>query len=193
MSLSTKRALAESFKKLLRRQSFDKITVREIVEDCGVNRQTFYYHFHDIYDLIEWIFQDAAERARQSGLDYDDWTAGLERLMNYLVENRPLILNAYNSINHEVVASYIKEGLRPYCAALVSRQAAGMEPPCSGEDIEFVTDIITLAASGLVMNWIGQHMHAGEKTMREMRKLKITMNGSVRLMLRNLNENQSAG
>lgn len=47
MSLTTKRALAASFKKLLAQRGIDKITVKDIVEECGVNRQTFYYHFHD--------------------------------------------------------------------------------------------------------------------------------------------------
>lgn len=72
MSLTTKRALAGSFEKLLSKRSFDKITVKDIVEDCGVNRQTFYYHFHDIYDLIEWIFQDAADHVDEDLLDYND-------------------------------------------------------------------------------------------------------------------------
>ena len=48
MSVTTKRALAETFKKLLSKRGLNKITVKDIVEDCGVNRQTFYYHFHDI-------------------------------------------------------------------------------------------------------------------------------------------------
>lgn len=49
MSQTTKKALAASLKKLLKRKSLDKITVIDITEDCGVNRQTFYYHFKDTY------------------------------------------------------------------------------------------------------------------------------------------------
>ena len=52
MTPSTKQALAASLKKLLRRKFLDDITVKEIVADCTVNRQTFYYHFQDIYDQI---------------------------------------------------------------------------------------------------------------------------------------------
>ena len=69
MSLTTKRALAESLKKLLSKRGLDKITVKDIVEDCGVNRQTFYYHFHDIYDLTEWIIQDDAENILSAELN----------------------------------------------------------------------------------------------------------------------------
>ena len=49
----TKEMLAESLMKLLARRTLDKITIQDIVDDCGYNRQTFYYHFHDIYDLID--------------------------------------------------------------------------------------------------------------------------------------------
>ena len=55
MSQMTKRALAASLKKLLADRPLDKVTVTDIAEDCGVGRQTFYYHFEDIYGLVEWI------------------------------------------------------------------------------------------------------------------------------------------
>ena len=48
MSQLTKRAITESFMKLINQVPFDKITVKDIVEDCGVNRNTFYYHYRDI-------------------------------------------------------------------------------------------------------------------------------------------------
>ena len=54
MSDITKRALEASLKKLLLQKPLDKITINDIAEDCGISRMTFYYHFKDIYDLIEW-------------------------------------------------------------------------------------------------------------------------------------------
>jgi len=187
MSLSTKHALADSFKKLLSKRSFDKITVKDIVEDCGVNRQTFYYHFHDIYDLIEWIFQDAEDNLNQDSID---WTTGLRTLIQFLHDNRVLILNAYNSISHEVVANYIKEGLHPYCAAIVRHQADAMDTPVLQEDIDFITDILTITASGFVTQWIGNQMKLEDKTLQSMNKLRTVMNGSIELMLKNLSENR---
>ena len=186
MSLTTKRALAESLKKLMAKKRFDKITVKDIVADCGVNRQTFYYHFHDIYDLMEWIFLDAANTLNQRTTDYSRWTAGLEELMRYMQENRLLILNAYHSISHEVVNRYIKECLRPYCQAIVLRQAAELDFPVREEDLRFVTEIVVLSATGLTIEWIEQKMKASDRTMEELKKLEITMNGTVQLMLRNL-------
>ncbi len=54
MSNTTKLALEASLKKLLRQKPFDKITIADLTEDCGISRMAFYYHFKDIYDLVEW-------------------------------------------------------------------------------------------------------------------------------------------
>ena len=53
MSVTTKKALAMSLKSLLEKKTLDKITVKDIVSGCSLNRQTFYYHFHDTYDLLQ--------------------------------------------------------------------------------------------------------------------------------------------
>lgn len=52
----TKNALAVSMKKLMEKKPFSKISVGDICEDCGMNRKSFYYHFRDKYDLVNWIF-----------------------------------------------------------------------------------------------------------------------------------------
>ena len=62
MSEVTKRALEQSLKNLLLKKPLNKITINDIAEDCGINRMTFYYHFKDIYDLVEWsCLEDAPE------------------------------------------------------------------------------------------------------------------------------------
>ena len=63
MPQKTKRALAASLKHLLLQKPLTKITIRDIAEDCGVSRMTFYYHFKDIYDLAEWTCAEDAARA----------------------------------------------------------------------------------------------------------------------------------
>lgn len=52
----TKNALASAMKKLMNRKPFSKISVTDICEECGMNRKSFYYHFKDKYDLVNWIF-----------------------------------------------------------------------------------------------------------------------------------------
>ena len=63
MSQVTKRALEQSLKNLLLKKPLTKITINDIAEDCGINRMTFYYHFKDIYDLVEWSCMEDARKA----------------------------------------------------------------------------------------------------------------------------------
>ena len=76
MSQMTKRALEASLKELLRHKPLDKITVSDLTDHCGVNRMTFYYHFKDIYDLVEWCCEEDAARALAGQKTYDTWQQG---------------------------------------------------------------------------------------------------------------------
>ena len=87
MSQITKRALAESLKKLLLEKPLDRITVSDITEDCGVSRMTFYYHFRDVYDLIEWTWLQEAERALD-GQKTCTWQQGFLQIFQLVQENR---------------------------------------------------------------------------------------------------------
>ena len=80
MSQLTKRALAESLKALLAQKPLSKITISDITAHCGMNRMTFYYHFQDIYDLIDWICQEEGGRALQGRKDYRTWQEGFTAL-----------------------------------------------------------------------------------------------------------------
>ncbi len=78
MSELTKRAIQESFKKLLSNQPLDKITVKNITDDCGVNRNTFYYHYSDIYQLLEEIFLTEAQKSVEKMEVGQSWEEGLQ-------------------------------------------------------------------------------------------------------------------
>ena len=76
MSEITKRALEQSLKNLLLKKPLNKITINDIAEDCGINRMTFYYHFKDIYDLVEWSCLEDAQKALKEKKTYDTWQEG---------------------------------------------------------------------------------------------------------------------
>ena len=69
--LTTKKAIAAALKETMREKSLSKITVNDIAEKCSINRQTFYYHFQDIYDLVEWICLEEADEAIENNKNYD--------------------------------------------------------------------------------------------------------------------------
>ena len=107
MSQVTKRALESSLKKLLLEKPLHKITVSDITDDCGINRMTFYYHFKDIYDLVEWSCQEDASRALAGKKTYETWQQGLLQIFEAVQENKPFILNVYRSVSREQVETYL--------------------------------------------------------------------------------------
>ena len=92
MSDLTKRALSEALKEALRHKPLSKVTVTELTDACGVNRMTFYYHFQNIYDLIEWSCREDAHRAIEGNKTYDTWQQGFLDIFRAVEENKPFIM-----------------------------------------------------------------------------------------------------
>ena len=103
----TKYDLEASLKKLLLQKPLDKITISDLTADCGISRMAFYYHFKDIYDLVEWVCLEDAQRALQGKKTYDTWQEGLEQIFEAVLENKPFILNVYRSVSREQIENYL--------------------------------------------------------------------------------------
>ena len=138
MSQTTKRALAASLKNLLLKKPLDKITINDIAEDCGINRMTFYYHFKDIYDLIEWTCIEDATRALEGNKTYDTWQQGFYQIFEAVQENKPFIMNVYHSVSREQVERYLYKVTYGLLIDVVNEKAAGMS--VRDEDKEFIAD-----------------------------------------------------
>lgn len=156
MSLTTKKALAESLKKLLKEKTLDKIKVIDIVEDCEVNRQTFYYHFKDLYDLIEWIYAYEASKALDGKKTYDTWQEGFLHIFEYVLENKSFVTSTYYSISREYLERYLYNETYQLLIGVVEEKAINM--PVKEEDKTFIADFYKYAFVGLMLEWIRQGM-----------------------------------
>ncbi|MEJ8307012.1 TetR/AcrR family transcriptional regulator [Saccharibacillus sacchari] len=156
MTQVTKRALAASLKKLLSQKTLDKITVIDIAEDCEVNRQTFYYHFKDIYDLIDWIYTQEAARALDGNKTYETWQQGLSHLFEYIRANRNFVLNTYHSVNREHLERYLHQEAHALLMGVIEEQAAGKN--VRDADKDFIAHFYKFAFVGLILDWIKSGM-----------------------------------
>ena len=175
----TKEMLAESLMKLLARRTLDKITIQDIVDDCGYNRQTFYYHFHDIYDLIDWIFaaqtQELIEKCRACGsLD-----VGVEAVIAYMRENRRLILNILRSVNGEKLLDILYRSAQSIVLSALENHPGMQE--LSAEYRELVAEAFKYALAGLLIDW----MRAGipEDRVHKIRTMKAVYIGALEYAL----------
>ena len=103
MANTTKRMLSMSLKKLLSKTTLDSITIQDITDDAEVSRKTFYYHFQDIYDLLDWTLQEDIHRLIANEIELDNWEESIAALFAYMQANRLLILNAFHSLERDTL------------------------------------------------------------------------------------------
>ena len=185
----TQKALAESLKKLLNRKTLNKITVSDITNDCGVNRQTFYYHFHDVYELVDWIFAEEMKRYAQEGFTPDNWRDVMTRLMDNFLEERHFIINVYNSLNRKELEKYMGVFVKPAVTDIVNEIARNYD--VSAEDIDFLTSTLTASLTGIVAEWIGGGMDPSYRLRLD--KFFVLLDGMIEYILQKFEKSGQNG
>ena len=79
-----KTQIADTFSELLEKEDIDKITVTQLIEECQISRQTFYYHFHDIMDVLEWTFKRSTQILVQRSLESQDRIGALKEYLSFV-------------------------------------------------------------------------------------------------------------
>lgn len=175
MSGTTKPALEASLKKLLLHKSIDKITINELTSDCGISRMSFYYHFKDIYDLVEWVCVEDGKRALQDKKTYDTWQEGLTQIFEAVMENKPFILNVYRSVSREKIESYLHKLTYSLIECVVEEKCAGHD--LAKEDRAFIAEFYKYGFVGVMLDWIDRGMKDDYKKIVE--KMSVTLHGAV--------------
>ena len=158
MSQITKRALEQSLKNLLLKKPLTKITVGDIAEECGINRMTFYYHFKDIYDLVEWSCLEDAKKALDEKKTYETWQQGLLQIFEAAQENKPFILNVYRCVHREQVERYLQPLVDQLLLDVLNEEIGEMT--LRDEDKQFIAQIYSYIFIGLMLDWIKDDMRA---------------------------------
>lgn len=181
MSQTTKWALEASLKNLLLQKPLNKITINDIAEDCGINRMTFYYHFKDIYDLVEWACIEDAAKALEGNKTYDTWQQGFLNIFNAVLENKPFIMNVYHSVSREQVELYLYKLTYDLLIGVVEEKASDMV--VRDEDKKFIADFYKYAFVGIMLNWIKNGMKDDPQQIVD--HLSILIHGDITRALNN--------
>lgn len=178
-SQQTKQELSAALKKQMESRPLNRITIRELVEACGVNRKTFYYHFEDIYDLLRWTLeQEALSHFEQYDLILDNKSA-VEFVMDYISENLSMLQNIVRSIGRSELARFfykdtyqsvymlvceveklhglsVEEGYKAFLSRFLAEATAGILLECIERDTldsrQKLTEYITCTLSSTIPN-----------------------------------------
>lgn len=150
MKTLTEQVFAQALKEIMAKKSFDKITVTELVQHLKVNRQTFYYHFNDLYDLLEQIYISDGERMIGDNRTNDSWEKGMLAIFHYIQDNKAFVCNTYYSVNRNYLEHFLYD--RAYDLIKPVLEEKGLD--LTEEEIEFRVHFYKYGLVGFILDWI---------------------------------------
>lgn len=156
MTSFTKKAIKKSFLKLLNEKQLNKITVKDIVEDCGINRNSFYYHFNDIPSLLEEILVEQADEFLQSQAKPDSIYECLLSAIGFALDNKTAMMHIYNSANKEMFEQYLNRVSQRTVSEYIDVVSGDYN--ISDEDKEVIIMYYKSLLVGFVVDWLGGGM-----------------------------------
>lgn len=160
----TKQAIARGFKTLLLKKDFSKISVSDIASQCGLNRQTFYYHFQDKYELLNWIYYQEAVIPTIDGVTFENWNEHLLSLFKIMKADEAFYIRTIRS--EEVYLQGYLQNLTT-TVFLQAIEDLDSEHHLDAEDKEFYARFYAYGVSGCIISWIYEGMKTPPEQLAE--------------------------
>ena len=182
----TKRAIQEAFLAVLNEKSLGKITVKDITDRCGINRNTFYYHYQDIPALLEEICQIQVDELVNKYPELNSVEECLDAAMQIVMDNKRAVMHIYNSDNRNTYVS----SLWRMCEATVTTyfNTAFTDDRLSPEDRQLLIRYHKCECFGLILDWINNGLR--EDYVEGTRRLCQMKKGSVEDMIRRIRQGE---
>ena len=156
-SQQTKQALAAALKELMAQKPIENITIHDLTEHCGIRRQTFYYHFEDIYDLLRWLIQEEAISLLRQHEGTMFWQEGLLQLFLYLDANRAFCCCALQSVGRDHIRRFVESDIYEIIHRTieqVGQELGALRSDTEEADLDLMSHFYVVAFAGIVENWL---------------------------------------
>ena len=176
---STKQRIMDSFLKLLDERPLNRISIKDIVEDCGINRNTFYYHFEDMPSLVEAAVLEEAKQVMDRYDDISSLEQCYEAAMRLTLGHKRAVYHIYNSANREM----LERNLMDICGYVVAKYIDGAIAgrPIRPEDRQIIIHSYQCECFGHVIDWLNHGM--SDDVERQFIRLCELRRGSTEIML----------
>ena len=156
MPNQTKEVIIRALVELLAEKPVERVTVRDIVERCGVNRNTFYYHFQDIPDAMDYAMRRELRRIIDEDPASGTVTEALLAVLQYLEDHRKQMLHIYRSVRRETFIRFVQDMI----AYVIDRLGEHLDEEMTiGEkDLEAVKYLLRCAIFGILLDWMESGM-----------------------------------
>lgn len=152
----TKQLIADSLKKLMAEKPLNKISIRELVADCGVNRQTFYYHFQDIYALLEWIIEKEIVSVLGNTDNFLTWQEAGVYFLRYLKQNSTVVLCALNSMGRTSLKKLLFNDIFKIATLYIENVSSDIK--VSEENFNHIVHFYAISFGALLEDWLSTGM-----------------------------------
>ena len=187
MTKTTKRVLADNLKIMMTQQPLAHITIDALTKRAHVNRNTFYYHFEDIYQLLEWTFDQEIVTQIQTNLSAANWQEKYQQMLTYVQDNRDFCLAAANSVGRHFLENFLYSVGVLVVRPVVKDIDDHLAPAVADAIVDFYAG--TLAAQ--LLRWLDDQLRETEAQM--LARAKLMLQGTIELIVqKSLHENDSA-
>lgn len=170
--MKTEVALAEALKQLMSKEELDKITVKRLSDICDIKRQTFYYHFRDIYDLLAWIFLNDNLTINENESSYED---AVRVILKYINKNKKFVKNTLSSAGKELFVQFISGFL--YSFTLKQFVRFDRYRQINSDDRKFYTSYFVSGIANSIVIWAENGFKESEEVF--IKKLKLVVGDFV--------------
>lgn len=154
-----KEMIALKFKEMLQKKSLSKISVSELVRQCGINRKTFYYHFEDIFALLKWTMEQETIMVIQQYDLFRDYGTVIKIVTDYIDTNHAMSHNIYNSVGRNQLHRFFFENFRELIRSVTEEAAKMGSCQVSEAYIAFLIDFYTEGIAGSMTREISTPSH----------------------------------
>ena len=173
MGDTTKQQITDSFKRLLESRPYDDITISDITDGCQMSRQTFYYHFKSMFDIVKWCYADEAARDRHNLIGYGTWAEKLKQAFVYTVNLRSIIISVYNSRSIQTLLDYYLDEARRRIGDIIDLRSDGR---LQQGDRDFFVNALSFAFLGIIVKWLDGGMKESPDVL--IRRLEAVMSAA---------------
>lgn len=153
-SMYTKTALSNALKKRMETKPFSKITVSDIITDCGLNRKTFYYHFEDMRDLLRWTLRHEAINVVESFDFATDNKEAILFVVDYLEQNQHMLNCVYDAVGSGELRMFLYEDFKKIARKIITTAENQLGKRISEEYKDLLASFYTDGIVGIIIEWL---------------------------------------
>ena len=158
MQQFTKKEIKLSMLRLLQSKPLDSIKVKNIIDDCSISRNTFYYHYDDIFDVLKEIFNEALEKVIETDASEFTWEDAFKKMAGSVLINKNIIYNIFSSKYFAEIEAYIVNAMGILIASKIREQCIAENHIISDENITIISIFYKHAVTGTFIEWIQKGM-----------------------------------